>query len=116
MKIVSVMTSATRGGAEYAAVRLLDAVAARGHETVLLTSHPDTAEGTRVAARHVDLGPKLGSRTWPRLTAGSPLVLRRLRRELEREAPYDVLLLHFKKEQLLAPRLPAGLRPRIAWA
>ena len=46
MKIVSVMTSATRGGAEYAAVRLLDAVAARGHETVLLTSHPDTAEGT----------------------------------------------------------------------
>ena len=56
MKIVSVMTSATRGGAEYAAVRLLDAVAARGHETVLLTSHPDTAEGTRVAARHVDLG------------------------------------------------------------
>jgi glycosyltransferase involved in cell wall biosynthesis len=116
MKIVSVMTSATRGGAEYAAVRLLDAVAARGHETVLLTSHPDTADATRVAARHVDLGPKLGSRTWPRLTAGSPLVLRRLRRELEREAPYDVLLLHFKKEQLLARRLPAELRPRIAWA
>jgi len=116
MKIVSVMTSATRGGAEYAAVRLLDAVAARGHETVLLTSHPDTAEGSRVAARHVDLGPKLGSRTWPRLTAGSPLVLRSLRRELRREAPYDVLLLHFKKEQLLAPRLPAELRPRIAWA
>jgi glycosyltransferase involved in cell wall biosynthesis len=116
MKIVSVMTSATRGGAEYAAVRLLDAVAARGHETVLLTSHPDTADGSRVAARHVDLGPKLGSRTWPRLTAGSPLVLRSLRRELRREAPYDVLLLHFKKEQLLAPRLPAELRPRIAWA
>jgi glycosyltransferase involved in cell wall biosynthesis len=116
MKIVSVMTSATRGGAEYAAVRLLDAVAARGHETVLLTSHPDTTERTRVTARHVDLGPKLGARTWPRLTAGSPLVLRRLRRELRREAPYDVLLLHFKKEQLLAPRLPAELRPRVAWA
>jgi glycosyltransferase involved in cell wall biosynthesis len=116
MKIVSVMTSATRGGAEYAAVRLLDALAARGHETVLLTSHPDTAEATRVSARHVELGPKLGSRTWPQLTAGSPLVLRRLRRELEREAPYDMLLLHFKKEQLLAPRLPAELRPRVAWA
>jgi glycosyltransferase involved in cell wall biosynthesis len=116
MKIVSVMTSATRGGAEYAAVRLLDALAARGHESVLLTSHPDTAEGTRVAARHVDLGPKLGSRTWPRVTAASPLVLRRLRGELEREGPYDVLLLHFKKEQLLAPRLPAELRPRVAWA
>ena len=116
MKIVSVMTSATRGGAEYAAVRLLDAVAARGHETVLLTSHPDTAEGTRVAARHVELGPKLGSRSWPRLGATWPLVLRRLRRELAREAPFDVLLLHFKKEQLLAPRLPAALRPRVAWA
>lgn len=116
MKIVSVMTSAVRGGAEYAAVRLLDALAARGHEAVLLTSHPDTADGSRVSARHVDLGPKLGARTWPQVTAGSPLVLRRLRRELEREAPYDVLLLHFKKEQLLAPRLPAELRPRVAWA
>jgi glycosyltransferase involved in cell wall biosynthesis len=116
VKIVSVMTSPTRGGAEYAAVRLLDAVAARGHQAVLLTSHPDTAEGTRVAARHVDLGPKLGARTWPKLAATSPLVLRRLRRELAREAPFDVLLLHFKKEQLLAPRLPAELRPRVAWA
>jgi glycosyltransferase involved in cell wall biosynthesis len=116
MKIVSVMTSAARGGAEYAAVRLLDAVAARGHEAVLLTSHPETAEGTRVAARHVELGPKLGSRSWPRLAATWPLQLRRLRAQLQREAPYDVLLLHFKKEQLLAPRLPAELRPRVAWA
>ena len=116
MKIVSVMTSATRGGAEYAAVRLLDAVAARGHEAVLLTSHPDTAAGTRVAARHVELGPKLGSRTWPRLSVSWPMVLRRLRRELEREAPFDVLLLHFKKEQLLVPRLPPELRRRVAWA
>jgi glycosyltransferase involved in cell wall biosynthesis len=116
MRIVSVMTSSTRGGAEYAAVRLLDAVAARGHEAVLLTSHPDTAQGTRVAARHIDLGPKLGSRSWPRLALQWPLLHRRLRRELEREAPFDVLLLHFKKEQLLAPRLPAQLRPRLAWA
>jgi glycosyltransferase involved in cell wall biosynthesis len=116
MRIVSVMTSGARGGAEYAAVRLLDAVAARGHEAVLLTSHPDTAEGTRVAARRVELGPKLSSRSWPRLAATWPLQLRRLRRELAREAPFDVLLLHFKKEQLLAPRLPAELRPRLAWA
>jgi glycosyltransferase involved in cell wall biosynthesis len=116
MRIVSVMTSSDRGGAEYAAVRLLDAVAARGHEAVLLTSHPDTAEGTRVKARHVELGPKLGARTWPRLALRWPLLARRLRAELEREAPYDVLLLHFKKEQLLAPRLPARLRPRVAWA
>ena len=87
MKIVSVMTSEARGGAEYAAVRLLDAVAARGHETVLLTSHPDTADGTRVAARQVELGPKLGSRTWPRLALTWPLVLRRLRRELSARRP-----------------------------
>jgi glycosyltransferase involved in cell wall biosynthesis len=116
MRIVSVMTSGTRGGAEYAAVRLLDALAGRGHETVLLTSHPDTAEGTRVAARRVELGPKLGARTWPRLALQWPLLRRRLRRELERVAPYDVLLLHFKKEQLLAPRLPGDLRRRVAWA
>jgi glycosyltransferase involved in cell wall biosynthesis len=116
MKVVSVMTSAARGGAEYAAVRLLDALAARGHEAVLLTSHPDTAAGTRVAARHIELGPKLGSRSWPRLGVTWPLVLRRLRHELEREAPFDVLLLHFKKEQLLAPRLPEELRRRVAWA
>ena len=116
MKIVSVMTSSTRGGAEYAAVRLLDALAARGHQTVLLTSHPDTAEGTRVAARHVELGPKLASASWPRLAATWPLLARRLGRELAREAPYDVLLLHFKKEQLLAPRLPSELRARVAWA
>jgi len=116
MKIVSAMTSSTRGGAEYAAVRLLDALAGRGHETVLLTSHPDTAEGTRVAARPIELGPKLGARSWPRLALNWPLLARRLARELAPEAPYDVLLLHFKKEQLLAPRLPARLRPRVAWA
>jgi glycosyltransferase involved in cell wall biosynthesis len=116
MRIVSVMTSSVRGGAEYAAVRLLDALAARGHETVLLTSHPDVAEGSRVAARRVELGPKLGARTWPRLALTAPLMLRRLRRELAAEAPFDVLLLHFKKEQLLAPLLPADLRARVAWA
>jgi glycosyltransferase involved in cell wall biosynthesis len=116
MRIVSVMTSSVRGGAEYAAVRLLDALAGRGHDTVLLTTHPDVAEGTRVTARPVDLGPKLGARSWPRLAATAPLVLRRLRRELAAEAPFDVLLLHFKKEQLLAPLLPADLRERVAWA
>jgi glycosyltransferase involved in cell wall biosynthesis len=116
MRIVSVMTSSTRGGAEYAAVRLLDAVAARGHEAVLLTSHPDTAAGTRVSARSIELGPKLGARSWPRLGLTWPLLSRRLRRELAREAPFDVLLVHFKKEQLLVPRLPAALRPRVVWA
>jgi glycosyltransferase involved in cell wall biosynthesis len=116
VRIVSVMTSSTRGGAEYAAVRLLDALAARGHESILLTSHPDTADGTRVEARQVDLGPKLGARSWPRLALTWPQLRGRMRAELARLAPYDVLLLHFKKEQLLGARLPAELRPRIAWA
>ena len=39
-----------------------------------------------------------------------------MRKALEAELPYDVLLLHYKKEQLLAPGLPAQLRPQIAWA
>jgi colanic acid biosynthesis glycosyl transferase WcaI len=110
------MTSRTRGGAEHAAVWLLDALAARGHEVRLLTGHPDLADGRRVPARRIELGPKLSGRSWPALAAASPLLLRRLAAELAREAPYDVLLLHFKKEQLLAPLLPARLRPRVAWA
>jgi glycosyltransferase involved in cell wall biosynthesis len=116
VRIVSVMTSRTRGGAEHAAVWLLDALAARGHDVRLLTSHPDLAAGRRLAAHPLDLGPKLGARSWPALTALSPLLVRRLTAALEREAPYDVLLLHFKKEQLLVPLLPARLRPRVAWA
>jgi glycosyltransferase involved in cell wall biosynthesis len=116
VRIVSVMTSRTRGGAEHAAVWLLDALGGRGHDVRLLTSHPELAAGRRVAARRVSLGPKLSARSWPALTAISPLLLRRLAAALTREEPYDVLLLHFKKEQLLAPLLPARLRPRVAWA
>lgn len=116
MKIVSVLTSPAQGGAEFAAVALLDALAARGHETVLLSNQAGIGRGTRVQVRPVALGPKLSRRSWARLAAGSPLLLARLRRALEREAPYDVLLLHYKKEQLLALGLPRRLRPRLAWA
>jgi glycosyltransferase involved in cell wall biosynthesis len=116
VRIVSAMTSHTAGGAEHAAVWLLDALAARGHDVRLLTSHPDLAAGRRVVARPLALGPKLSARSWPALTALSPLLVRRFAAALAREAPYDVLLLHFKKEQLLAPLLPARLRPRVAWA
>jgi glycosyltransferase involved in cell wall biosynthesis len=35
---------------------------------------------------------------------------------LEEQAPYDVLLLHYKKEQLLARMLPRRLRASIVWA
>jgi glycosyltransferase involved in cell wall biosynthesis len=116
VRIVSAMTSHTAGGAEHAAVWLLDALAERGHDVRLLTSHPDLAAGRRVVARPLALGPKLSAHSWPALTVASPLLVRRLVTALAREAPYDVLLLHFKKEQLLAPLLPRRLRPRVAWA
>lgn len=116
MKIVSVMTTAARGGGEYAAVDLLDAMIERGHDCVMLSNVPEIAEGTRVPVRPIDLGPKLSRRSAASLTAKAPLVLRALKAALEREAPYDVLLVHYKKEQLLAPWLPRRLRPTLAWA
>jgi glycosyltransferase involved in cell wall biosynthesis len=116
MKIVSVMTTAARGGGEYAAVDLLDALIRRGHECVMVSNVPTIADGTSVPVRPIDLGPKLSRSSFVSLTAKAPLLLADLRRALEREAPYDVLLVHYKKEQLLAPWLPTRLRPTLAWA
>jgi glycosyltransferase involved in cell wall biosynthesis len=116
VKVVSVLTSASDGGAEFAAVAMLDALAARGHDVVLLSNQAGIGRDTRVAVRPVALGSKLSRRTYPTLAAAAPVLLARLRRALEREAPYDALLVHFKKEQLLAPALPRGLRPVLAWA
>ncbi|HWH94742.1 MAG TPA: glycosyltransferase family 4 protein [Baekduia sp.] len=110
------MTTAARGGGEYAAVDLLDALVRRGHECVMLSNVPTIGDGTRVPVRPIELGPKLSRSSFVSLTAKAPLVLRDLRRALEREAPYDVLLVHYKKEQLLAPWLPRRLRPTLAWA
>ncbi|HEY3759769.1 MAG TPA: glycosyltransferase family 4 protein [Solirubrobacteraceae bacterium] len=116
MKIVSVMTTASLGGAEFAAVEMLDALRARGHETVLLTDMPELARETDVPVRRIDIGPKLSSKTWTKLAGAWPLLLWRLRAALRAEAPYDVLLVHYKKEQLLASALPANLRPQLVWA
>src|SRR5690349_8977548 len=99
MKIVSVITSGTAGGAEFASQWLLDAMAERGHETVQLTDVPELAVGSPTRRVEIDLGPKLSLRSYARLGATWPLLARRLRAELAREAPYDVLLVHFKKEQ-----------------
>jgi glycosyltransferase involved in cell wall biosynthesis len=115
-RIVSIQTTNERGGAEYANVDLLDALAARGHDVVLLTNVPDIATGTAVAVREVGLGPKLARRTALRLALTFPLILLRLARVLRAEGPVDVVLLHFKKEQLLCSLLPRRLTGRIVWA
>jgi glycosyltransferase involved in cell wall biosynthesis len=116
MKIVSVMTGVAPGGAEFAAVELLDALVARGHEAVMLSDWDGIGRETRVEVHPLELGPKLSGRSWPGLVARWPSLRGRLRRALEAELPYDVLLLHYKKEQLLAPPLAAKLRPQITWA
>lgn len=115
MKIVSVMTGAAAGGAEFAAVELLDAMVERGHEAVMLSDSAEIGRETRIEVHPLELGPKLSGRTWPRLALRWRSLRAQLRRALEAEAPYDLLLLHYKKEQLLAPGLPQRLRPQIAW-
>jgi glycosyltransferase involved in cell wall biosynthesis len=116
MKIVSVMTGAAPGGAEFAAGELLGALVDRGHEAVVLSDWAGIGRDTGVRVAPLELGPKLSARTWPGLLARWPVLRGRLRAALEAEAPYDVLLLHYKKDQLLAAELPAVLRAETLWA
>ncbi len=115
-RIVSIQTTDERGGAEYANVDLLEALAARGKEVVLLTNVPDIAAGTRLVVREVDLGPKLSRRSVVRVALQTPLTLLRLARALRAEGAVGTLLLHFKKEQLLCSLLPSRLTGAIVWA
>lgn len=115
-RVVSLQTTSERGGAEYANVDLLEALARRGHDVVLITNLPDLAEGTDVRARAVDLGPKLARKTAVRVALQAPLILGRLGAALRAERPIGVLFLHFKKEQLLCALLPRRLTGRIVWA
>ena len=116
MKIVSVMTTGSQGGAEFAAVEMLAALAGRGHESVLLTDQPTMARDRQVRVAPIDIGPKLSVDSYRSLTLRAWPYLRRLRRALEAEAPYDVLLVHYKKEQLLSRWLPEHLRRTLVWA
>lgn len=115
MRVLSVLTTDAAGGAEYAAVDLLAALARRGIAVRLLTNRPALASGTEVEAATIDLGPKLSRRSARRLVVSAPVVRRRLARALAAE-PHDVLLLHFKKEQLLAATLPRDLTRAVVWA
>jgi glycosyltransferase involved in cell wall biosynthesis len=110
------MTTPADGGAEFAASELLWVLEQRGHECVMLTDRPSIMRDTGVRVREIDIGPKLSRPDWPRLALSWPMLVNRLRKALAAEAPYDVLLLHYKKEQLMAPLLPRRLRPTVAWA
>jgi glycosyltransferase involved in cell wall biosynthesis len=115
MKIVSVMTTTSAGGAEFAAVEMLDALVARGHDVAMLSDLPGIGRDTDVRIEPIQIGPKLSVRTWRRLLLGWPGHVRQLRSALEREMPYDVLLVHYKKEQLMVPLLPRRLRSQVVW-
>lgn len=115
-RIVSIQTTTERGGAEYANVDLLAALAARGHDVVLLTNLPDLAANSGVPVKRIELGPKLSSRSLARVILAAPLTLLRLARALRAERPVGVLMLHFKKEQLLCSLLPRRLTGEIVWA
>ncbi|HEY1457647.1 MAG TPA: glycosyltransferase family 4 protein [Solirubrobacteraceae bacterium] len=114
-RIVSIQTTNERGGAEYANVDLLDALAARGHDVLLLTNVVDIAAGSRVATREIDLGPKITRRTAVRVALRSPWTLIRMAGALRAERPVKAVLLHFKKEQLLCSLLPRWLTGEIFW-
>jgi glycosyltransferase involved in cell wall biosynthesis len=115
VKILSVMTTDSSGGAEFAAVEMLEALRQRGHDTVMLTDSPGIGRDTGIEVRPIDLGPKLSLRSWVWLAVRWPLLLARLRSALRSQAPYDVLLVHYKKEQLMARMLPASLRRTVVW-
>ncbi len=110
------MTTSSRGGAEFAAVEMLDALIDRGHETVVLSDQEQIGRDTRVQVRHLRIGAKLSRTSYPRLALLWFPYIRRLRQALEREWPYDVLLVHYKKEQLMARWLPKRLRATLVWA
>jgi glycosyltransferase involved in cell wall biosynthesis len=116
LKIVTVMTTTADGGAEFAAMEMLWALEQRGHDTVMVTDRPSIARDTGVRVHEIDIGPKLSRRDWPKIALSWPLYLRRLRQALEAEMPYDVLLVHYKKEQLMARQLPRRLRSTLIWA
>jgi glycosyltransferase involved in cell wall biosynthesis len=85
----------------------------------LLTNRPELAQGSAVPVSEIQLGPKLGRRTALRVALGFGPGLARLLRALRaerREGPVDVLLVHFKKEQLMARLVPRSLAPTVVWA
>jgi glycosyltransferase involved in cell wall biosynthesis len=82
----------------------------------MLADTPGIGRDTGVTIRPVELGPKLSTGSWVGLAARWPQLLGRLRAALRAEAPYDVLLVHYKKEQLMARMLPGELSRTVVWS
>jgi glycosyltransferase involved in cell wall biosynthesis len=82
----------------------------------MLTDAPSIMRDTEVSVAPIALGPKLSTRSWVGLAVRWPRLRATLRRALQAQAPYDVLMVHYKKEQLLASMLPADARSTIVWA
>jgi glycosyltransferase involved in cell wall biosynthesis len=119
LRIVSVLTTHAAGGAEYAAVDMLAALAREGADVTLLTNRPELTDGTDVIAVPVDLGPKLRRHTAVEVALRSPLLARRLvhaLRPFAYERPIDIVLLHYKKEQLLGVVVPRSVARSVVWA
>ncbi|HEY4897153.1 MAG TPA: glycosyltransferase [Solirubrobacteraceae bacterium] len=116
LKIVSVMTTDASGGAEFAALEMLEALHQRGHQTVMLSDREGIGRDTHVEVVPLETGPKLSTRTWASLALRWPRLLGRLARALDAQAPYDILLVHYKKEQLMVGMLPKRLRATTVWA
>lgn len=118
-RVVSVQTTNAAGGGEFANVDLLVALGQAGVDVLLLTNMPELAAGTEIPTRYIDLGPKLSRRNVWRVVMGFPRGLLRLRRALDdaaRNGRIDVLLVHYKKEQLLAALLPDKTARAVVWA
>jgi glycosyltransferase involved in cell wall biosynthesis len=120
LHVISVQTTAEKGGAEYSNVDLMKGIAERGARVRLLTNFPEIADGSGVPVRRIDLGPKLSRRSVVRVALGFLPWLMRLFLELRREraeaGPIDVLLVHYKKEQLMAALVPRRLARTVVWA
>jgi hypothetical protein len=104
MKIVSVMTTGSRGGAEFAAVEMLDALSAAGHETVMVSNQPAIGRDTRVRVREVDLGPKLSTKSWRSMLLRWPLIVRSLYKALDAAKSHALEL--YKQTAAMPAMLP----------
>jgi glycosyltransferase involved in cell wall biosynthesis len=122
MRILFIMISSyspLSGGAEKYMIELAGGLAARGHGVFALCSHDLQCyfEAVGVTAESIDIGPKLAKRNAVQLLAlpWMVAVLRRRIRKLLGKRPFDVIHVHFKKEQILAGILGRQLNIPVVW-